>query len=77
MVLFSPDFKYKADRGSVFLLKVMHYSKKVFILQVKMADKGAALNLARKKKQEKKRKQGEARVTNLAKKQKIEEQKTR
>ena len=52
----------------------MHCSNILFILQVKMADKGAALNLARKKKQEKKRKLNETRVANLAKKQKIKEQ---
>ena len=51
-----------------FLLKVMHCSNILFILQVKMPDKGAALNLARKKKQEKKPKQNESRVANLAKK---------
>ena len=42
---------------------------------MKMADKGAALNLARKKSKRKKRKHNEARVANLiAKKRKIEEQ---
>ena len=56
MMLFSPDFKHKIDRagGSVFYVKSctsrnIHCS----FLQVKMADKGAALNLARKNKQEK------------------------
>ena len=69
MVLFSPDFKYKADRGSVFYLShalqqyTVHFASE-------MADKGAALNLARKTKQEKKRKHNEARVANLAKKMK-------
>ena len=51
----------------------MHCSNILFFLQVKMADKGAALNLARKKKQERIWKQNESRVGNLAKKQKIEE----
>ena len=53
----------------------MHCINILFILQVKMADKGAALNFARKKKQEKNGNANEARVANLAKIRKIEEQK--
>ena len=49
MVLFSSDFKYKVDRGSIFYLKLCTDNNILFILQVKMADKGAALNRARKK----------------------------
>ena len=63
MVLFSPDFK--VDKGSVFYLKSCTGNNMLFILPVKMADKGAPLNLARKKNKRKKHKHNEARVTNF------------